>query len=303
MLESVTSATRPTSGTISAGPAQDADRRGLPLRFTMSELVQRTGAPAATIRYYLSVGLLPPPVKVASNRYLYDERHVELVRIVRLLRERRGLSLEAIGRVLPEMLPDLLGRPSGVFRAEMWGDVLSPGAAGASTRERIVEIGAELFSRRGYAEVTVDDVCRAADMAKGSFYRQFTSKEELFLAVAGAVTRELSRTLGDLAARGPQEVERVVEALATAMMPRLAVVLDLTSLAAQRRPGYAAALSALVSALGEALRPVLGGAGGEADEVVARAVFEAVRRVVDTVGIDTAPSLTPLAGSARMTHE
>ncbi len=278
----------------------------------MSELVQRTGAPAATIRYYLSVGLLPPPVKVASNRYLYDERHVELVRLVRLLRDRRGLPLDAIGRVLPDMLPDLLGRPvGGVFRADMWDEVLTPGAPGDSARERLVAIGTELFSRRGYAEVTVDDVCRAADMAKGSFYRHFTSKEELFVAAARAVTRELARTLAELASCGPHEADRIVEVLATAMAPRLAVVLDLTSLAAQRRPGYAAALRALVSALGEALRPVLGtpvaGAraadDGGADEVVARAVFEAVRRVVTAVDIDTSPSLTPLAGSARMHHE
>ena len=64
----------------------------------MSELVEQVGVPAATVRYYLAEGLLPPPVKVAANRFLYDERHVEIVRLVRLLHDRRGLPSRRSGR-------------------------------------------------------------------------------------------------------------------------------------------------------------------------------------------------------------
>jgi len=272
----------------------------------MSELVARTGVPAATVRYYMVEGLLPPAVRAASNRFLYDERHVEVVRLVRLLRERRGLSLETIGRVLPELLPDLLGTGSpGVFRPEMWGEVLAPGGGsppGPSLRDRLVEIGTEQFSARGYGEVTVDDVCRAADIAKGSFYRQFSSKEELFLAVVETVAARSADGFARWAAGRNVRAADAVPALADALAEHLAVVLDLTSLAAQRRPGYAHALRALVSTVCAAVEPVLarggsdagacsppssaanpgsvGGEAGEADEVVARAVFEGVRRVV-----------------------
>jgi len=269
----------------------------------MSELVARTGVPAATVRYYMVQGLLPPAVRVSSNRYLYDERHVEAVRLVRLLRERRSMSLETIARVLPELLPDLLGTDSpGVFRPEMWGEVLVPGAAsppGPSLRDRLVDIGTEQFSARGYGEVTVDDVCRAADIAKGSFYRQFSSKEELFLAVVQTVATRSAERFSCRAAGRLVAPAEAVGALADALGTHLAVVLDLTSLAAQRRPGYAHALRALTATLCAAVEPVLAPrvatSAGEpvpadaparaagttsADEVVARAVFEGVRRAV-----------------------
>jgi DNA-binding transcriptional MerR regulator len=135
----------------------------------MSELVERTGVPAATIRYYLVEHLLPPPHKIAANRFLYDERHVELVRLIRVLRERRGLSLESIGRLLPDLLPDLLGTPEGgIFNPAMWTEVLAaadPVASAATLREHLVDLATALFSERGYAEVTVDDVCRVANIA------------------------------------------------------------------------------------------------------------------------------------------
>lgn len=266
-------------------------------RFSMSEIVQRTGVPAATVRYYLAEGLLPAPVKAAANRFLYDERHVEVVQLVRLLRERRGLSLETIGRLLPELLPDLVGQPQrGVFRPEMWGEVLTRGraaAGGPSMRDRLVEIGTVAFSGRGYAEVTVDDVCREADIAKGSFYRHFASKEELFLAVSETVARRAADAFLVWASAGSVTPADAVPALADAMAPHLAVVLDLTSLAALRRPEYALALRRLTAAICAAVAPVLFLADGTesgcvsstareaaADEVVARAVFEGVRRVV-----------------------
>ena len=107
-----------------------------------------------------------PRQKVSSNRFLYDERHVELIRLIRLVRERRGLSIETIGRLLTELLPDLFDKPtSGVFRPEMWNQLLAAETQleeGTSVDERLVEAGLTLFSRRGYADVSIDDVCRSA---------------------------------------------------------------------------------------------------------------------------------------------
>ncbi|MCU1494530.1 MAG: hypothetical protein JWO62_2294 [Acidimicrobiaceae bacterium] len=279
----------------------------------MSELVERTGVPAATVRYYLVEGLLPPPIKAAANRFLYDERHVEVVRLVRLLRERRGLSLETIGRVLPELLPDLLGKPQGgLFRPEMWEEVLAsggPSATGPSLHERLVEIGTTAFSKRGYGEVTVDDVCRAAAIAKGSFYRQFASKEELFLAVAETVAQRVAASFGAWADGRSVPPERAVPALASAMEPHLVVVLDLTSLAAQRRPGYGRALRSWTATVCDAVRPALARAEGDpaagragfdedaADEVVARALFEGVRRLIGGDVLLAAAQLEGEAGS------
>ena len=47
-------------------------------------------------------------------------------------------------------------------------------------RDRLLDAAREAFVRRGYADVNVDDICRAARIAKGSFYRHYRSKEAVF---------------------------------------------------------------------------------------------------------------------------
>ncbi|MDX1380687.1 MAG: TetR/AcrR family transcriptional regulator [Xanthomonadales bacterium] len=49
----------------------------------------------------------------------------------------------------------------------------------AGTRQRIIEVARRLFHARGYADVGVQDICRRARVAKGSFYHFFESKQEL----------------------------------------------------------------------------------------------------------------------------
>ena len=69
--------------------------------FPMAELVARTGVPAATVRYYVALGIIPAPVRVAPNRFLYDERHVEIVGLVlrsnsAMLKLMRGMGFEVM---------------------------------------------------------------------------------------------------------------------------------------------------------------------------------------------------------------
>jgi len=235
--------------------------------FSMSELVERTGVAAATVRYYLASGLLPPPRREKTNRFLYDERHVEVIRLIRLFQDRRNLSLETIGRMLPELLPDLTGGAGeGVFRPEMWSQLLAvhfPTTASPSLSDRLREAGMVAFARHGYADVSVDDVCQATGIAKGSFYRHFSSKEELFFAAATLVGEVISAAIvgGDLVTE-----EEIVALLAEALGPYLPIVLDLASLALQRRPGYARAYDGLINQLlRAALAAVVHAQQGECD--------------------------------------
>lgn len=59
------------------------------------------------------------------------------------------------------------------------------------TRERIVHTAARLLLSRSYGSVSVDDVCTAADVRKGSFYHFFPSKAELAKAVVDLHTEAL----------------------------------------------------------------------------------------------------------------
>jgi AcrR family transcriptional regulator len=53
----------------------------------------------------------------------------------------------------------------------------------AHTRERLMESAVRVFSRRGLAHGSIDDVAADAGFTKGAFYANFASKEELFLAM------------------------------------------------------------------------------------------------------------------------
>lgn len=46
----------------------------------IGELSRQTGVKVPTIRYYESVGLLPPPVRTESNRRLYGPASVKRLR-------------------------------------------------------------------------------------------------------------------------------------------------------------------------------------------------------------------------------
>jgi AcrR family transcriptional regulator len=50
-------------------------------------------------------------------------------------------------------------------------------------REDILAAGRQVFATTGFAECTVDDIVVAAQTGKGTFYRQFTSKDHLLGAL------------------------------------------------------------------------------------------------------------------------
>jgi len=51
------------------------------------------------------------------------------------------------------------------------------------TRERLLEAGLRVFSRRGYYAASVDEIAAEAGFSKGAVYSNFESKEDLFLAL------------------------------------------------------------------------------------------------------------------------
>jgi AcrR family transcriptional regulator len=51
------------------------------------------------------------------------------------------------------------------------------------TRRRLLDAAAQVFAERGYHAASVDEVAEAAGMTKGAVYSNFSSKEELFLAL------------------------------------------------------------------------------------------------------------------------
>ncbi len=238
----------------------------------MAELVRRTNVSPATIRHYLSLQLIPAPHRVAPNRFLYDRRHEQALNLVKILRSRRQMPLAEIGRILPSLakMPE-----EQAFRPEMWDEVAKahkrPGQS-SGPAERLLAAGLTAFTRHGLSEVTVDDVCGLAQLAKGSFYLHYRSKEELFFAVVLAAEAEVSRAFADGAdSAGPGGLSEAEAGalLGRALLGRLPLLLDLLALAAQRRPGYARVAQ---SAFRELRRAVMVHLRPPVDEAAARRV-------------------------------
>lgn len=53
----------------------------------------------------------------------------------------------------------------------------------AASRRRIIDAAREVFFRDGFMEANLDEVARIAGVAKGTLYRYFDSKAELYVAV------------------------------------------------------------------------------------------------------------------------
>jgi AcrR family transcriptional regulator len=252
-------------------------------RFPIGELIERTGVPAATIHHYLRRGLLPPPRRIAPNRFLYDERHAQGLRLIRVLRERRGLPLEVIRQILPDLLG--LGEDQA-FRGEMWDRAVGAHLARFGRRSpgaRLLAAAMDAFARRGYADVNVDDICKAARIAKGSFYRHYRSKEELFFAVAEAAGGEVVEGVAQAVSSAPISPEAAAGPLARALEPRLAIFLELFTRAVQRRPGYPATARRLFTGLAYRLGELLGAADplGAGARALQLATVRVLRRALE----------------------
>jgi DNA-binding transcriptional MerR regulator len=66
----------------------------------IAELSRLTGVPVPTIKYYLREGLLPAGELTSPNQARYDERHVERLRLVRVLLDIGRLPIATIRQLL-----------------------------------------------------------------------------------------------------------------------------------------------------------------------------------------------------------
>jgi AcrR family transcriptional regulator len=108
------------------------------------------------------------------------------------------------------------------------------------TRHSLMEAALQLFAERGYDATTVKDITSAADVAKGTFFNYFETKETILPAIAAHQLERLEETLTPeqgapdspvariklalgLLAESPLCQKRLADKLFTAMMHRRAV--------------------------------------------------------------------------------
>lgn len=64
-------------------------------------------------------------------------------------------------------------------------------------KQRLIDVGAEMMRRSGYASVDVTEVCRTAKVARAHFYRLIPGKQGLGLAVLARFTAERDALVAD----------------------------------------------------------------------------------------------------------
>ena len=123
------------------------------------------------------------------------------------------------------------------------------------TRARIVECARQLFNRRGFNEVSIDDIMAAAGLTRGGFYNHFKTKGDLYVET---LVDFAERREGDAAGRsycGPELARRIfgmyvsrqhLDNLA-GQCPLMAVPSDVARAGPAVRAAYQRVLEALAS--------------------------------------------------------
>ncbi len=74
--------------------------RPKPGMMRMKQLSAASGLPKGTIQFYIKEGLVPKPYKTHANMAYYNESHLNAIRLVRELQEKRFLPLSVIKQVV-----------------------------------------------------------------------------------------------------------------------------------------------------------------------------------------------------------
>jgi AcrR family transcriptional regulator len=105
-----------------------------------------------------------------------------------------------IGRQLPHLIP--AAAPVGATGQR-------PLRRRVHTREILLTSAEQLFIERGYAQVSVSDICSAAGFTRGAFYSNFADKDDIVQALfdqhAGERLDRLQAMLADAPTRNAHE--------------------------------------------------------------------------------------------------
>jgi DNA-binding transcriptional MerR regulator len=205
-------------------------------RLKMSELAERSGVSAGTIKHYLREGLLGTEADVlrtSRNMAYYPEDFVDRVRLIKRLQEERFMPL----RVIREMMADDPGRAARLIELEdrILERAIEAGEAARVSRravhdtydlprnvlERLEELEVLTPNPRGY---DADDVAiiEAISRFRAGGYEEaigFTVYDTLRYreALAPLVQEEVAVLLARLA--GEVEVDRAVEIISSGVEP------------------------------------------------------------------------------------
>ena len=165
------------------------------------------------------------------------------------------MPLETIREALPELLA--FSRENGLS-TQAWDEVIDAyleRSGPAAVSARLVVAAREAFAQHGYAGVNVADICSAADVAKGTFYRYFDSKEAIFLAAARSTVDAVGEQLDELPA--PMSELQAVEKLKLLLAPMAPLLLEVATGELRHQPNLVGVVGVITAGLASRLVPRL----------------------------------------------
>jgi AcrR family transcriptional regulator len=128
----------------------------------------------------------------------------------------------------------------------------------AARRERVIVAALELAGEGGYEAVQMRDVAGRANVALGTIYRYFSSKDALLASAMVEWMAELEQTLLDRPLRGDRTTDRVMDVLNRALRaierdPQLAQAVVAALMSGD--PAGVQALSGMIDTLARIMRP------------------------------------------------
>ena len=185
----------------------------------MSELAERSGVSAGTIKHYLREGLLGEGdeiVRTSRNMAYYPPEYVERIRLIKRLQEDRFMPLRVIKdriveRAVEQRESERMSAAEARRRYEIPRNVL----------DRLAELGVLTPSSRGYDADDVKIIEAISRFRAGGYDEQlgFTVFDTLrYRDALEPLVQEEVRTLLDRLA-GEVEVERAVEIIAAGAEP------------------------------------------------------------------------------------
>ncbi len=91
----------------------------------------------------------------------------------------------------------------------------------AERREQILRTAHRLFEAKGYHEARIDDIAEAAKLSKGTIYRFYSSKKELFVALADYLTSEFENEVDNLIEDYGHQPKKLILAICEALFTLL----------------------------------------------------------------------------------
>jgi AcrR family transcriptional regulator len=155
-------------------------------------------------------------------------------------------------------------------------------------RQRIVLAASQMFAERAYVEVQMDELAKAAEVAKPTIYRYFNSKEDLFLEALDGTMSELVAEVSRVADEGspaPKVLGRMIGAALKSFAQCTAAI---------------RALDGSDAALGDRGRAMLRRRGRQIREEFARVVQRGIADG-DFRGLDAELTSRAILGAVRVT--